>query len=1128
MSLLIRKTASRLAPAFCLFTLAHAAFAADVEITGDVLPNPATSPVWNVLSGTISVGASQLGEGSIAVSGTGRVGSSEAAIAAGYFSRGSATVTGSGGWQNLGEFYVGKYGVGMLGIGDVGKVLTGGMTIGYGGILPDVSPQPISRGYVEVAGQGNLEVTGTLRVGMGGSATLKIRDAATVSSSDVYVGMSSVEFPGASDGLIEVSGGTLNSAGTIYLGPSTVPSFVEGVQYSGNGSLKITGGSVTTANLRFYNPAEVLSALSASKGVIDVSGGSLNIGGDLVLGEYSMMLLSIPVGGTVSGSMTISGSGVVSNANASLVATPDKSTAMTVSGGTWTNSGSLTIGKAEGNFFGQPAPLPLGGGNTRLDITGGTVTSVGGAIVATQYSGSPAVTLVRVTGGSWLNSGELYMQQSEFAQARLEIAGGLVTSVGGKMQGGLVEVSGGNWVNSSTLQVGYGSSSSVLKITSGTVSNADAGIGYISGTSAVEVSGGTWITSGSLMVGNFGGPGTLEISGSGNVSASAGVIVSNIREIPLLPPGIYFSSTGVLNLNGGTLTTLKIANGSSGSFSGTVFNPGDASVNFNGTVIKATQTQTAFISGFEPGKLNILSGGALIDSNGFSIGIQSALGGSGALTKLGAGQLSLSGSNSYTGGTTIEAGTLQLGNVGALGAGTSGLTINGGTLDLNGLGVTVGTLSGSAGGVIRTGVTGMASLTINQSATGTYDGSIQNGVGAVSVTKTGMGTLRVTGSSSYSGGTSVESGRLEVAGLGTLGSGTTSVAGGMASDEFGAFLCFYEDANAGPATYVGTGATVNGAFGGVVSFFDNSSAGNARLIASAGANGGRGGRIAFADSASGGTAQVELYGDSVLSLLANTSGTVAIGSLAGSGVVRTGGANLTIGTNNLSTSFSGSISDIGSISKVGTGTLSLSGPSFYTGGTQIQAGTLVIANVGTGTSALGTGNVFVGTAGKLAGVGTVLGDTVLAGTLSPGNSPGMMTFAGALSLQNTAVVQMELSGLGVDNITVGGLLTYDGTLAITLVGGYRPEVGETFALFDAGSVAIGSQFDAITFNRTGYAGEMNYATGVLTITAVPEPSTLGLLAVAGVALLRRRRFRCQSRSLDLRENSRLSIADPVD
>lgn len=61
--------------------------------------------------------------------------------------------------------------------------------------------------------------------------------------------------------------------------------------------------------------------------------------------------------------------------------------------------------------------------------------------------------------------------------------------------------------------------------------------------------------------------------------------------------------------------------------------------------------------------------------------------------------------------------------------------------------------------------------------------------------------------------------------------------------------------------------------------------------------------------------------------------------------------------------------------------------------------------------------------------------------------------------------------------------------------------GEAFNLFDAASVALGSQFDDITLDVSGNAGVMNYETGVLTVTAVPQPSTLLLAGFAFLAMV---------------------------
>ncbi len=113
--------------------------------------------------------------------------------------------------------------------------------------------------------------------------------------------------------------------------------------------------------------------------------------------------------------------------------------------------------------------------------------------------------------------------------------------------------------------------------------------------------------------------------------------------------------------------------------------------------------------------------------------------------------------------------------------------------------------------------------------------------------------------------------------------------------------------------------------------YDTSTAGNATLIANGGTGGGLGGAIFFQDNSTGGTSRVEVFGNGNLDIsfhkLLQFPG-VAIGSIEGDGNVFLGANNLTMGSNNLSTTFSGVIQDGGqnsgtggSLTKIGTGTL---------------------------------------------------------------------------------------------------------------------------------------------------------------------------------------------------------------
>ena len=142
----------------------------------------------------------------------------------------------------------------------------------------------------------------------------------------------------------------------------------------------------------------------------------------------------------------------------------------------------------------------------------------------------------------------------------------------------------------------------------------------------------------------------------------------------------------------------------------------------------------------------------------------------------GPGFVLLSGANSYGGGTTVSAGTLQLGNASALGtpSGTLPLQVNGGLLDLNGQTVTTGGLTGSGGTVTSTSNGGVLVLTpaISQNFSGTIAGKAGITLNAPSVVQT-LGAAN-----NYSGPTTVSAGTLALAAPGTLGSGLTAIAPG--------------------------------------------------------------------------------------------------------------------------------------------------------------------------------------------------------------------------------------------------------------------------------------------------------------------------------------------------------------
>jgi len=232
-------------------------------------------------------------------------------------------------------------------------------------------------------------------------------------------------------------------------------------------------------------------------------------------------------------------------------------------------------------------------------------------------------------------------------------------------------------------------------------------------------------------------------------------------------------------------------------------------------------------------------------------------------------------------------------------------------------------------------------------------------------------------------------------------------------------------------------------------------------------------------------------------------------------VVLTGAGSVFYGLNSL-TSNTGSLSLLGgrafttSAAVTNAGALIVGvGSSFSTSSTFTNSGTLNV----TGSFSAGGGLTNTGTLG---GSGTFTGSLISAGTLSPGNSPGLLTVTGNLTLQGSSQLIMELGGLveGVsyDSIDVSGIMALNGGLNVLLVNGFVPTTGATFNLFDASSftgtfssMSLPTLTTGLTWNSSAL-----YATGIISVTgtAIPEPSTYAALAglgALGFVLLRRRR-----------------------
>ncbi len=205
----------------------------------------------------------------------------------------------------------------------------------------------------------------------------------------------------------------------------------------------------------------------------------------------------------------------------------------------------------------------------------------------------------------------------------------------------------------------------------------------------LTVSGGVFNQTGTgqLLIIAEEGTGTLTITGTGTVASANGVSIGHTE-----------TGIGVVNLDGGALVTTRIfQNGSAGASS---------TINFNGGMLRANADNATFMTGL--GSANVLAPGAFIDTTNFSITIGQALQGSGGLTKLGAGILTFTGANTYSGPTVLNNGILAVN-----GSIAGSATVKAGAA-LAGNGTVAGTVTVEAGGAVSAG-TGIGTLTLGAS-----------------------------------------------------------------------------------------------------------------------------------------------------------------------------------------------------------------------------------------------------------------------------------------------------------------------------------------------------------------------------------------------------------------------------
>ena len=511
----------------------------------------------------------------------------------------------------------------------------------------------------------------------------------------------------------------------------------------------------------------------------------------------------------------------------------------------------------------------------------------------------------------------------------------------------------------------------------------------------------------------------------------------------------------------------------------------------------------------------------------------------GSLVVQGSGNLILSRTNSYVGGTTITDATLSLADSGTLySSGTIRLTGTG-TFDItNSTNPTtsIGNLSGSLSTHVNIGEN---SLIINSSGTSTYSGAITGTTGSLTVD--GSGTLILTGSThTYTGGTTISSANLSLAGSGAMpatgtisltNTGTLDISGITAASTTVGGLFSSSSAstlNIGAKNII-TNTNATSTFASLITGTTGSltQQGPGNLILTNPGNTYAGGTFISAGtlslSGSGAlvsTGTVTLSGTATFDITNSTNPSTAIGPLSGTSTntVAIGTNALVINTAGTST-YGGTITGTtGSLTVQGAGVLVLTGfNDTFTGGTTLSAGTLSLVDAGalpaTGTITLiGTGTLDVSgivtastTIGEISSLST--SSTLNIGTKELiSNTNSTSTFASAITGTTGSLVQQGTGNLiltNAGNTYTGGTVISAGTLSVADSGALAPTGAVTLSgtgTFDitnstnptttignlsgnsTNTVAIGA--NALITNTAGistYAGSITGTTGSLTV-----------------------------------------------
>ncbi len=525
-------------------------------------------------------------------------------------------------------------------------------------------------------------------------------------------------------GLTKTSAGTLILSGTnTYSGATTINGGI--LKISADNNLGTAPGGATAAQLTFGGGTLATTtsfALSSNRGIAFNSTGTIDVASGTTLTYGGIATGAGGLTKTSAGTLTISG-------------------ANTYGGATTISLGTLKLGA--NNSVPSGSALTATG---TFDLAGfaDTIGSLAGGGTVTNSSGGANSTLT-AGGDNTSTTFSGVMQDGQNAVAFTKAGTGTMTLSGTNSYSGATTINGGTLKISADNNLGAvpgGATAGQLTFGGGTLAtttsfalSSNRGIAFNS-TGTIDVASGTTLTYGGIAAGAGGltktSAGTLTISGANTYGGATTISLGTLKlgANNSVPSGSALTATGTFDLAGFADTIGSLAGG--------------------GTVTNSSATASTLTAGGDN------------TSTTFSGVIQNGSG-TVAITKSGTGTMTLSGTNTYSGVTTINAGTLQIANGGNLGAvpgsPTPGLlTFGGGTLATT----TSFALSSNRG--IAFNSTG--TIDVAPGTTVSY-GGIATGAGGL--TKTNTGTLSLSGTSTYTGATTINAGTLQIVDGGNLG-----------------------------------------------------------------------------------------------------------------------------------------------------------------------------------------------------------------------------------------------------------------------------------------------------------------------------------------------------------------------